>query len=137
MPIIWRKSYETGIEEIDKQHQEIFDRANSLIQINKNFGIKEGVEEAERVIDFLNEYIITHFSDEEQLQLKYDYPEYRNHKNSHNKFIQKIEEFNVDFKEGENTLTNLSKLNAFVLKWLIRHIGSEDNKLAQYIKDQQ
>ncbi|MCK8826762.1 hypothetical protein MWH25_03255 [Natroniella acetigena] len=39
----------------------------------------------------------THFADEEELQRKYDYPHYEEHKQSHQQLIEQINQLKIEF----------------------------------------
>ena len=136
MAILWRKSLETGFTEIDEQHQEIFKRANQLIEINKSTeGRKEGYERARELLDFLQDYIVHHFKEEEKIQRKYDYPNYEEHKKIHDDLLQQTNELAEKFKHQEKQLTELAELNQFILNWLTKHIDQQDRKVVKYIKN--
>lgn len=138
MAILWRPSLETGLEEIDEQHQEIFKRANKLIEINKSdLGREAGFEEAVQLLEFLDDYIKKHFREEEKLQRKYDYPDYKDHKQIHDNLMKETEAMIDKFKQQKKSLANLSELNKFILNWLVGHIDQEDRKVTKYIKKQQ
>ena len=129
---------ETGLTEIDEQHQEIFKRANKLIEVNKSdLGREAGYKEAINLLEFLDDYIKNHFREEEKLQRKYDYPNYAEHKEVHDKLIKETEAMIDKFKQREKSLANLSELNRFILNWLVGHIDNEDRKVAKHIKKQQ
>ena len=85
MSIEWSLDLATGVDEIDKQHKELFQRINNLLEAC-NHG--KGKEEVKKVIWFLEDYVITHFSEEERYMGKYDYPEYSGHKRQHLEFME-------------------------------------------------
>ena len=135
MAILWRPSLETGLEQVDDQHQEIFKRANKLIEINKSdLGREAGYEEAVELLEFLQDYIKKHFREEEQLQRKYDYPDYEHHKQVHDNLVQETKDLIDKFNQRENSLAALSELNKFILNWLVGHIDQEDRKVVKHIK---
>jgi hemerythrin len=68
----WDSSLETGYEKIDKQHKQLFAAVNNLMEAS---GSGKGDAAVMETLDFLTGYAIKHFSDEEQLQLDYDYPD--------------------------------------------------------------
>ena len=128
----WSDKYKVGVDKIDEQHKGIFDRANYLLDAYKNQSEEDEIEE---VMDFLADYIDKHFREEEEIQRKYKYPDYENHKGIHHKFENKVKEVIADYKNSNVKVTSLMKLNKMVTGWLIEHIKREDQKLARHIKE--
>ena len=56
--IEWTADLATGVDEIDNQHKELFQRINNLLEAC-NHG--KGKEEVKKVISFLEDYVITTF----------------------------------------------------------------------------
>lgn len=131
MPLEWKQSLETGIREIDDQHKELFNRVNQLFEACYQ---GKGKEEVAKIIDFLGDYVITHFKSEENIQQKHNYPDYKNHKLQHEAFIQ-------DFIKLKSQLDNYGASSFFVLEvnkriidWLVQHIGKTDMVLGDFLK---
>ena len=78
------KDMETGVEKIDSQHRELINRINSLVAIGEKAASKE---ETQKTIDYLGEYIVRHFSDEQEIHLKSKYPKYEEHKKMHAYYV--------------------------------------------------
>lgn len=133
MAVQWRDSLNIGIESIDDQHKELFSRTNELLNAC-NTG--KGNEEVGRLIDFLEDYVVTHFRDEERLQLKLNYPKYKEHKVLHDNFIKEVKGLKERFFNGGSTLTLTIEINKKVIDWLINHIGKMDREFGNYIKEQ-
>lgn len=78
---LWKKEFELGISSIDDQHKrllEIGNRINDLL-INHEED-DDNYDEIFMVIEELKDYTIYHFNTEEELFVKYKYPEYNEHK---------------------------------------------------------
>ena len=58
MAIQWNEELATGVLEIDNQHKEIFARINRLLEASSQ---GKGKQEVGRMIDFLGDYVISHF----------------------------------------------------------------------------
>jgi hemerythrin len=79
----WTSSLETGIEQIDEQHKELFNRIDKLeLAIYKG----RAAIELESLMKYLESYIIEHFEMEEQLMLDNIYPNFAAHSRQHNEF---------------------------------------------------
>lgn len=71
------KDMEVGVVEIDAQHMELVNRLNALTSMGHDAVSRE---ETHKTLVMLEDYIIKHFSDEEEIQRKNNYPEYESHK---------------------------------------------------------
>ncbi|MBV5350516.1 hemerythrin domain-containing protein, partial [bacterium] len=76
MGITWREDLAVGVEQIDDQHKELLARFDLLLSACKQ---GKGSEEVLHLLDFLDEYVIRHFGDEEQLQKKIGFPDFTAH----------------------------------------------------------
>ena len=133
MSIQWSDRLKIGIDEIDKQHKAIIDQSNKLLEARHD---NKGTEQLEEIFEFLEEYIKDHFSSEEKIQKEYNYPEYEEHKKAHDNFIEKIAQFKEEYNEQDKNVTALMKLNKTILNWIIKHVKKEDQKLSEYIEEQ-
>ena len=131
MAIEWRSSYEIGIQKIDAQHKELFKKINDLLEA---CNAQNGRQEVHNTIKFLGDYVITHFSDEEKLQRENDYPEYKNHKATHEQFIKDYENLKAKLDVEGVSLNFVITVNRIVIDWLIKHIGSADRAFADFVK---
>jgi hemerythrin len=127
----WDKSLETGHEMIDKQHQELFRAINELLRACEN---GDGEANLKKSLDFLNEYTIKHFFDEEQLQQKYQYPDYPNHKAYHEGFKKVVRDFSVKLIMQGVSDSLIQDVQAQIGDWLVKHIKGQDVKVAAHIK---
>lgn len=132
MPIQWRQSYDIGLKEVDDQHKELFDKINNLLDACSN---NKGKEEVKSTIDFLGDYVLTHFKSEEKLQEKYGYPEYKAHKAVHDQFVKEFADLRKRFDDEGPTLQFVAMVNRVVVDWLIKHIGNVDKAFGTFIKD--
>lgn len=134
MAYAWTKDLETGNLMIDSQHKELIHAINALLEACSK---GQGRSEIEKTLKFLNDYVIKHFSDEQQLQLKYNYPDYENHKKYHEGFKKVVQDILNEYKQGGATIPLVAKTNSSIAGWLINHIKKEDVKVANHIKLQQ
>ncbi len=131
MAIQWRESYAIGIKEIDDQHKQLFDAIDKLFTACSN---GKGKEEVGNTLDFLEDYTKVHFNDEQQMHIKYNYPEKSNHRNVHENFLKTFGTLKKQFDEEGASVLFVSTVNKTVLDWLIKHIGSMDKAFATYVK---
>ncbi|HOQ00096.1 MAG TPA: bacteriohemerythrin [Acetivibrio clariflavus] len=131
MAIEWRTSYEIGVRHIDLQHKALFDKINDLLEACNS---KKGREEVINTINFLGDYVVTHFADEEKLQRESGYPEYASHKAAHDKFVKDYENLKIRFQQEGISLNFVITVNRVVVDWLIMHIGNADKAFGDFLK---
>jgi len=130
--IEWSKDYELGNDFVDSQHKRLFELVSNIGKTCLKGGDINSLSET---LDFLLQYTVQHFSDEESLQVKYGFPEYEYHKKLHEDFEAKVYEKVSEFKEKGSKKDLSDAINNFVIEWLVNHILKEDMKIGAYIKD--
>ena len=130
---MWKDKYKVGVEKIDEQHKELFARLSRFIKVvQSEEEWEDKIDEVKETLNFLQEYVVYHFDDEEAYQERINYPEIASHKEEHAKFKQTITDYVDLFEQGGFTEEKIQELSAKVMTWLIMHIGRIDQKLAQY-----
>ncbi|MDR0869115.1 MAG: hemerythrin family protein [Planctomycetota bacterium] len=130
MAYTWDAVLETGNELIDRQHQELIIAINNLLDACNN---GKGRDAAESTLEFMVNYALKHLRDEEELQVRHQYPHYAGHKKMHDHFKRAIAEIVLHFRENGTTVALVGKLNISIGEWLTNHIKNEDARLARYI----
>jgi len=125
------KDMEVGVSEIDAQHRELINRLNALTSMGHEAVSKE---ETQKTLDFVGEYIVKHFTDEEKLQMQNEYPEYESHKKLHQHYIDEFKKLNEEFKANGHSLKFTMDLNNSLIHWIVKHIKSADVELGRFIK---
>jgi hemerythrin len=125
--IEWRKEFETGVAEVDHEHQELVELINELHEQIGAHAPRETVSE------FLGEVfakISAHFALEETVMRKHDYDEYLDHKADHEKLLDDLRDIMDDFDAG--TGSDYKKaLGAAVRDWFVNHFKTKDARLHQ------
>ena len=130
--IAWSKDLETGNDEIDSQHKQLFRLVSDLAEACAD---KRSAETLGEALDFLASYTVNHFMDEEALQLRYGYPGYDEHKKLHDAFRKTASEL-VEMYRASGSAEELSgKVNSVIVRWLAQHIKGEDSKIAAHIRN--
>lgn len=133
---MWKEKYRIGVNLIDDQHQELFKRLSGFIQIvQNNISWEDKLEEIKSTLDFLEEYVIFHFNDEENYMREINYPDYESHKQIHENFTSEINDYIVLFETAGFTEDKMKELNARLMTWLIMHIGRMDQEIGKYAKE--
>ncbi|WP_018249641.1 bacteriohemerythrin [Orenia marismortui] len=127
----WDDSYSVGVDIIDQQHKELFNRVNNLIMSNR---LNKGKKEIGKTLDFLADYTVKHFEDEEKLQKESAYPNYDAHKEIHDNFVQDVLDFKEKFDHDKIDTATMMDFNKTITRWLVQHVKGIDQKLGEHIK---
>ena len=135
---LWNSVYETGNELVDNDHKEIFALVGEVlasVNMSRANKVKTG-------INFLAEYVVRHFANEERLMDESDYPETAEHKKEHADFLivatelkNKIDNDTFVIEATDLSYINLSiELNKTIAGWLVAHVMGSDKKLANHYR---
>ncbi|MDR0324403.1 MAG: bacteriohemerythrin [Treponema sp.] len=127
----WDSSLETGYEKIDNQHRQLVSTLNNLIEASEQGKDKD---EIFKVLDFLTGYTIMHFKTEEDLQVKYNYPDYYNHRRLHEDFKATVKELSERLVKEGPTPSVVVIVTTTIGEWLVNHIKGDDFRMAAYVK---
>jgi hemerythrin len=131
MAYVFDSSLATGNALIDSQHRELIDRINQLIDA---CATGKGRASLEGFIQNVSDYTAKHFADEEKLQQQSKYPDYINHKRYHDGFKNTVAAVGRELAAQGPTITLVGKVNSDIAGWLIKHIKTEDVKVAKHLK---
>jgi len=129
--LAWSPKFETGYEIIDNQHKTLFKLVSDLIELCQ---IPDNKITIGKTLFFLADYTVEHFSIEERISRKFNYPQYDAHKKMHENFTQNIVDLTRHYNKNGDSKELFSMVTKMIVKWLILHIQSEDFKIAQHIK---
>ena len=116
-----------GVDQLDKEHQYLFELINDGIDILHNNYIGERYEDIKEILAKLEDYSEEHFLHEEAYMEEICDPELILQRTQHMFFREKIRECtfcNIDDEESQNQM--LEELMNFLAKWLYHHILSSD-----------
>lgn len=132
MACVWSKELETGNQTIDTQHKQLIQAFNNLMNACAE---GKGRAELESMLKFLTEYTAKHFTDEENMQKQYEYPNYGNHKVLHETFKKNISALSGELEKEGPTIVLVGKLNSSIGDWLMNHIKREDMLVAAHVRE--
>lgn len=131
MAMEWTPQLAVGHETIDGQHQELFRRFSDLLQACKQ---QRGKEQVVDLLDFLGNYVATHFQVEERLMDGYNYPGAEAHKTEHVYFTGRLMELRENLQHRGPSSELVITTNMTLLDWIIRHIKQVDVQLGAFLK---
>jgi len=124
--IEWDPTLEVGIEAIDEQHKELFRRLDRLLQAMQ---AHQGAIEVGRLLDYLGEYVVTHFGQEETVMRDWDYPGYAAHKAEHEAFLEDFQTLRAEYLSSGPSAVITIRVTNRVTAWLREHIYRIDRAL--------
>lgn len=132
MAIEWTDELATGSVKIDMQHQTIFERINGMLEACSN---GKGRSEVKELLAFLEDYVMTHFSTEEQLMKQYGYAGFFEHRAQHLEFTRKLMELKKKVEKEGIGVDTVIATNQLVVSWFVHHIKKVDTQLGSFLKD--
>jgi hemerythrin len=130
MAIEWSQKLSVGVEAIDAQHRELFHHVNRLLAALE---ARQGEAEVASVVQFLGDYVVRHFSDEERLMTRAGYPDAAAHKKLHDAFVAEFVALKADLAKRGASPALATQLNHKVGGWLIDHVGRTDRALGVFL----
>lgn len=133
MGILWKQSYETGIQRIDDQHRVLIRRCDEAYtaMITKNH---EDWNEMSSVLDELRAYTVYHFMCEENLMTRYAYGDIESHVEEHEGFKARLAQLDVAIRETGNRDAVLDMIE-YLISWISQHIMITDKGYVQDFKN--
>lgn len=130
MTIAWTAELETGLRQIDLQHQELVDLINEAALAHEQGRAKEMLEQ---ILPKLSGYVIFHFSTEETLLASAGVTgaHATAHRQMHREFTDRIKQLKQASAEGNANA--LPELVEYLQSWLVNHIMVTDKELARLI----
>lgn len=121
------------VEEMQETHEEEIKILNEIDKLATDYLInKSNLSQLEVKLDEYIAHVKEHFSNEERLMLKYDFPSYDMHKTAHDMFLADISYAIRQWKE----YGDIDKVINFIYKspeWIVLHINTVDAPTATYI----
>ncbi len=122
----WDDSYSVGVEQIDDDHKQLITLGNDMI---KAAVANKGADIVGEVLNELIEYTEGHFGREEELMVKTNYPEYRDHRVKHKRLMNDVFLFKSQYIAGN---VEPSAISRFLIDWIVKHILEEDKEYAEH-----
>ena len=134
-PFAFTSKYMTGITLIDDEHRRLFEIIKETNDLIHEEFLHDKYDEIVRLITELRDYTEFHFSDEEALMTRIQYPGLDAQKRAHSAFIERLVEIDLnDLDEmDDHQQEYLLDLIQFLLDWLTNHILACDRKIGEYM----
>lgn len=132
MAALWKDEYKVGIDKIDEQHRQLFDKIEHLLEIAKSGDRKSNRQECMDTIDFLVDYTKFHFDSEQALQREKKYVSYDQHVKIHEDFKNTVQVYK-ELLGKDFSSKNLKSFIGCMLAWLVNHVCICDRKILKNI----
>jgi hemerythrin len=122
----------TGDDHLDAQHRELFRRIGELLEASR---ARRSRDEVGRLLDFLGDYVVHHFADEEALMASAAYPGLEAQRAEHQRFVKDFAALYEEYKgDGPGPLFVIRVENR-VTAWLREHIYRTDRALGEWLRE--
>lgn len=128
--IQWSDELSVGVKEVDDQHKELINIANTLLGAVESGG---GRKVTDKVIKRLRDYTVFHFNSEEDLMRASQYPRLAEHASTHSRLKNEVKDFQRDVYEGKSP--SPATVMAFLKTWLLDHILNHDREFARFLRE--
>jgi hemerythrin len=131
--VVWDEQYATGVLVLDNQHKELMNLTNHLFHACRA-GTQEATAVFAEAMHKMVEYVRFHFSAEQVLLERINYPEYQEHKNEHDRLVREILIAVKEFNEGQKFVPyHFVKI---LKEWIFGHIAVADKGYALFVANQ-
>ena len=128
--VTWSDDFLVHNATIDEQHKSLVKTANEFYVHCQEGGILAKVYFLETIKSTLH-YVKTHFSTEEEIMQKANYPEFAEHKKQHEDFILHVQEQIKNFENHDNP--DPAGFVKILADWILKHIAASDKSYIPYI----
>ncbi|MBI2751289.1 MAG: hemerythrin family protein [Burkholderiales bacterium] len=116
----WRQGFCIGVAALDREHYHLFSLVMAL-----------NPDTVDRTVEQLLDYVVTHFTHEQEAMETSGYPAFEQHLQLHEAFASQMAEFLMG-RDGW-TEARVQDLRRFLNKWLIGHIMTHDMRFGKWL----
>ena len=132
---LWTEALRTGHETIDRQHQVLYESFQGITQLlempDVNLKYWFGL-----VLRKTEDYVLTHFADEEKLMTDLRYPNLPLHQRQHQEIVDALQKHQTVIAQLTTDAEKLAEARAllcFLDDWLNDHVLVSDKELVDFI----
>lgn len=126
---VWKPGFALGINEIDRQHQTLLKHLNDCIRYAS---VHDETVDTHGIVDDLKAYARLHFTAEEALLRKIEYPELNLHQQHHRLFEEQLAQMGQSVANGEKHA--VTSMVSFLKDWYMQHVLVEDRQYGEYMQ---
>jgi hemerythrin-like metal-binding protein len=121
----------TGIDAIDKQHQELFSWANAVSADD----IVADEKKLKEALSNLDRYVVEHFRTEEEAMKNYNYDRLEKHQAQHHRLMREVSDLYRRLYREEASKGLMVELQYMFADWFNLHIKEWDKHFATFLKN--
>ena len=125
----WDASLELGVDIMDRQHHRLISIINEVDRTQRG---EINSLSTPQLINELLDYIVEHFSTEEELMRRYEYADFAAHKSVHDAAANRLFDWNNNLGSEQQSAEALLK---YLVHWIEHHLKKEDLALANFLID--
>jgi len=126
----WNEKFETGHSLIDAQHRMLVSYVNRLEELAGNtHPSQDDLALFLRFMEFLEDYILLHFKEEEDCMFRFRCPAHYENKKAHTEFLDFFRQFKLQFRIEGYRPEVVEELYNACIAWIQRHILRIDVQL--------
>jgi len=125
----WNKQLSVGIDTLDDDHKALF---AAIEQYRLAIPNKDKPPPIQNLVENLQNYVHLHFSREEAILRKTNYPDVAQHIESHRLFTSELNRFKQLYSDLPSLFPHEAMLG-FLNEWLISHISNEDKNYIEHL----
>lgn len=130
MPVAWSdKDMNIGVGEIDADHKKLIGLINMVEEVALN---RASLQALEHVLNQLVLYVNQHFTREEALMRRAEFPQLAAHEELHAQFSERVCKLTAEFFVGA-TPAAAKEILGFLSDWLLNHIQNRDREFIPYL----
>ncbi|MBJ6725302.1 bacteriohemerythrin [Geomesophilobacter sediminis] len=126
----WKDDLSCGIKGIDHQHQEIFARFDYFSEACDD---SAGGKEVLALLEYLDNYTVVHFAEEEGILERSGYPELGPHRKQHRKFLDELARLRVQIIDDGPAHSGVQARKKGMRQWLVDHIVNVDSEYVAHV----
>ncbi|CUU50845.1 bacteriohemerythrin [Clostridium beijerinckii] len=126
----WDAVLSTGVDNIDRQHQEIFRLINNLVSAMNE---EKSKVEIIKALDSLEEHAIRHINEEEAIQKENNYPGLEIQQMQHEEFKECLRDIRSFLETREISTLFIIHMQQKIFKWCRKHMLNADKDLGEFL----
>ncbi len=127
LPLLeWNDVYLIGVEELDFEHKDLFNRLNEL---HEELARHDDTARIDNCLGEIYARVLAHFALEEKFMQETDSPNYEEHKSEHDEFLEVLVDIVEEFHNNSG-LGSGTRLEDQLRHWIIDHIQTRDQELS-------
>lgn len=126
----WTSSLATGISQIDTEHYDFLERMDQVM--HGGHGARN-VDDACRLLLYLETHVLHHFVEEEDCMLRADYPDVLQHRAEHGRLTELVINLHQGIARGTD-IDSVAASNRLICNWLVMHVSTADRAFADFLR---